>query len=690
MINYPSTAITFKTQDRLLYTTYDAIGINMLKYNNDSSNVFNIIDIACMEIGNAGYDINYQMNLTLNNVDFISIDRINRFLVKDIKVINYNQESGIYESDKITGYSRYTNREYDLRCCDKFLDFARHTLPFDAFLENTGNPTLQEIVMIISPNLESDIDLRFTQSRITVNILTVELFPIGLISDGYDPEKTDNILPYIKITGLDKDYKESSEKIFITRHEDLQSTKEFIRLSKIILFGFNHSVTVKIEPYAKNRVCNFNQSFVDREEQYTFDTICTVDQYNKSLVLLSRDNSISFLSQYTAIEKADFNLLPRDNILDYHIDYSNNIIYMIVEELGITKSLYAFPLLLPYSRRNLHKLQRTQNQAVKVEYTRDTLQSQYNISVFPSHKAHGVDSVRILKRSLFEDSQKKGQFQLSTASNDKIYTKGDVVSFNNENWICNTTYTVLRRFSTASEGFDTTSDRYVEDRSRMSMELETTGKWTKEKVILKDNIIIDLLRYNIETNTFVFKFSELFNDTDECILEIEVNGLEHSSCQILVQDKKIEKLFSRTITELFSYVDFNSLLFTDGTIYPLSNSQDQLLSDNINTYKTSSFGQLTIEQFKLYYVSSRNYMTINGYNIVPIFDSFYFDESTKTIVTSDTISHIFNKVDNTSGGTDPWLNGEVLAGNVDIDPSPAVILRPEILTDKEDNVFFRK
>jgi hypothetical protein len=600
---YPINAITIKEINRLNYITYDAISINPNGKNNDCSKTVRLIDVASSEFIRAKFDLHYLPTLTLSEIDFVAIDRVNRFNLSQINVVDKTVQNYPRCDTPITGYSLYTNTLYTLKNINSFTDFTRHSLPVDMFFENSGltiSHTVEDIDLI------NDVEHMFVspfmanKSRVTVNIINYDISHMLLMVD-----------PYFEITGIDANYNNIKETLFITNDYDLVTKNEYVEISSIVVVGLTKGITIKLLPYIKSRIAKLDYTYIDREDFTPLTAVFSLDTIANKLNISRLNDTSYFPAQLESYESFDLDEISTHTINDYIFDNNNRMLYVISSDTNNDKFITAYPLIAPYSMTNLGKLQSSEIQTIKVEYTKSTLDRKYFLIIFPSQKIHGVEYMDI--SILHPYKAARGLWKESV-----IYSIGDLVIFNGEPFIC-----------------------LVE---HISSSVFNINNFTMQRVYLIQDFLLDLISFGVETNRFEIDFDILFELDCESIINIETRGTESCILQILAQNHKLAPIVSKPMAEMFIYNNKSDLSSDTSIIYAIENQTIKLLTDKLNNYNYQNNSAINIQStdFHLYSITSNEGIGINNYNIVNVFDTFYMDWDNRTIITSDTITHVIN------------------------------------------------
>lgn len=541
MLDYQLIAKTIKTIDNFDYSLYRSISYNMLKYNNDSSTTLRVLSSLIDGIKGIKEDIVYKPKFNLNLLDFITIDRFNAFRLNKINNINIIEDRNIIYINNIKGYSKYSNKEYDLEYIENNKDFVRHSLPKDMFLGENIFSDGYELISL-TPNMKENIYKKIKNSKITIRPYS-----------GFNPSSILNGKSvFIKIEGIDICGREISEVIEVKSNIDYISSYEYSYIKSIIQSNSIATLTIVLFPYENGEFIKWDKTIVDREELDEYDCLLSVDTERKGLLFsLITENSDTFPYIADDFKIVKFNIPQDKEIWASYIDKPNRLVYLILSD----KKLYCFPLIIPTTYNNTLDSLKTRYQSIKIEYTEDSINEVYNFYLFPSHVANDIESLSIF--------------------------------INGEEYIT--------------------------------------------------NILLDSIRYNIDTNKIVIPFSSLFYNTTNCIIEFRTYGTEEGISPIYIDNSPLEPLY---ISDLANISTFN-------------NNTPQLNSVNFSTYyKTNNrigykeyiSGDLLIdENCTLIKLSNNSNVLLNGYKIINIFNTFTFDEPERVVITSDTITHLIGE-----------------------------------------------
>lgn len=604
---YPKNALTFKDLDSAIYLTYSAMSLNMNQHNHDSSNTFFLLNIAAKEFIRSKYDIEYQPSFALTSVDFTTIDRINRFQISNIKVLERDSNNGAINAvDLISGYSSLTNSVYQLENVNTYSDFIRHSIPCDIFLEGRSNTSTivrsEPLTILLQPFIKTNIyNFNVKNSKITINIL----------SDNIQNYLTST--PKLKITGINKNFEEISEYIEIDKAYNLDSVNEYISITSITSYNIEViNLSIIIYPYLYHSAGKARLNFVDREDLLTeYESLYTLDKNNKTLNL-SLNNSINtFPSIFNDVECIPLNLPDTFSIDKYIFDEDNGLLYTICIDDDNEKYLIAFPISIPFSYENIRSLKNTQNQTLKISYIRDTVNKLYSFEVFPTSSDYNFESMEITLKYSYKTP--KGLWQQN-----RSYQVGDLVEYGGNEYIC--------KFAHIS-----------------SIVLDT-DKFINANVYITKDFLLELIYSGIESNKFDISFDLLFPFDTECIVDFTTNGVTNCTQQILCQYHKLDPCLIKSFKELFTSFKLNDkTAYNESVLSPIENDENKVLNLS-NQYRYSEFGGINIYgNFYLWKDSSTGEILLDDFKITNVYNTFFLDYSTDTLITSDTITHIFNE-----------------------------------------------
>ena len=604
VVIYPKNAITMKDVDSLNYLTYASMSVNLNQYNNECSNTYMLLNIAAREIYRSIFDIQYQPTFSLENVDFTTIDRINRFNLEHIDKLTLNTNTNsISASDYIIGYSVLTNNAYKLENVNSFTDFTRHSIPCDAFAEIYNKiESLSPVKLTLQPYKKININqFKVCDSRISIELVDYNI--LNILTD----------TPKVKVSGIDIFDMPAEEIIEITNGYSVESIFEYKSINSVMVMGVTTSISILLNPYIIKRYGKINFKYVDKEDPLTeYEAVYSFDKNDKSLKVSLLNNANMYPARFDYVESIQLNIPEEFSVDEYTFDDANGLLYTIcVDELS-NKLFLAFPISIPFSFENIGELYNTEKQSLKITYNRDTINRFYQFEVWPTSNSYGFDSLDISIKHSY--SRKMGLW-----SSNRSYLVGDLVIFSGIEYICT-----------------------VGHISSLSFDL---NKFTDASKKVVSNFLIELISSSIESNRFEISFDDLFLNDTESIVEFTTSGNEICIQQILCQYHKLDPCIIKDLKWLLSTFVVDKLSPLDDTIlYPIENEENKLIMSKIERYRYSLPVKLDYsEKFYIYKVSTSGKININGYPIVNIYNTFFIDQQTNTLVTSDTITNIFNQ-----------------------------------------------
>lgn len=643
IFNYIKNAITMKDIYSWTYDTYTAMSLNKNQYNNDSSNTFLLLSCIASELYRSKLDIEYYPTFRLSNIDFTMIDRINRFNTNEILALKYTNDNSIYSDDYIYGYSALTNITYDLENINSYGDFLRHSIPCDIFL--IGRDTSLNIeystpkTYFLSPNILFNLNnFNVQNSNISIQLLSFNILPYI------------NGIPKIKISGLDKEYNVITEELLIDRYETIISVNEYSSITSLLCTGVTDTnITIKLFPYIIHNVGISNSNYVDRDDIIASrSSFYRVNTDNNSLKLSILNDTECYPPNYDDVEEILLNIPSTFSILNYTFDNENGLLYLICNDSDDSENyIVIFPVCIPFSNENFKTLKKTNNQTLKVSYTRDTINKVFSFEVFPTSSTYNFESMEITLRYSYK--RLRGVWEAN-----RSYYQGDLVVFNGEEYIC--------------------SENHISDSTINII------KFIKANIKIVDNFLLELISSGIESNRFDISFDKLFPFDTECIVDFTTNGFTNSTQQILCQYHKLDPCIIKPLKKLFESfklgIDDSS---SDNIIHPIQNTSNKLLNKH-EVYKFSlDYAYTNNNIYTLYKLSDDCGIYLNGFKLTNVFNTFYLDNSTNTIITSDTITHLFNqKLEDIQTYT------KFIVGRFDGDNVPIII------SDSYDRLFVNK
>ncbi len=324
MLNYTVHAITVKDASRFLYDLYSAIGVNMLKYNHDSSATIRLLSSLTDTSNSVIEDLVYVPNFTLTGLEFISIDRITGFSIASIT--SFSEENK--EDRVLIGYSRYSDSYHILKKVDKDSDFIRHSIPSEAFFS--------DIVHVNDPVEITLVPNKKTQVGLAVSNSVVSLSPIYGFAN-YAKLEIDTPIS-IKIFGRDMHNEEVTENINIVTSTDHNSIGEYSFIDAVMLLNSTSNVVIKIHPFITGDEVLWDKMIVTREEQDPIPTIITVDRESKQLVFNTISTDITkYPLDYEKFKTVDLDIPVNAEIQSSYIDVGNRLLYITAVEDATTE-----------------------------------------------------------------------------------------------------------------------------------------------------------------------------------------------------------------------------------------------------------------------------------------------------------------------------------------------------------------
>jgi hypothetical protein len=597
---YPTQAITMKDLPRLSYLTVSALSLNLNRQNGVHTNTYRLIDILAKEFLRNAFDLDYLTSFRLDNVDFISIDRINRFYVNMLQEeIVYNNAGHVSSTRLLHGYSAYTNTIYELFNCNKYNDFTRHSIPVDLFTELPKNMNLTIESISVPPNgsFKYTAPLIANNSRITIRLLNynVKIY-LTLVK------------PYLVIKGINRDFKYQEEVLYIIDTDDIVTINEYYSINEIEAIGINTYAILEILPFIHKHMAPLEYKYCDAEDGFELECVYTFNHLEKTLSIANINRTNSFPGFLDIYETAEINL-PECHLIDsYHMDSANKTLYIVSQDTDQERWISLFPIIIPFYSTNNNATKSSQDQSVKVNVVKDSVNKKYILTIFPASKEFSTDIMNIsIIRSHIEE---KGLWESNID-----YEIGDLVVHSGTVYICKV---------------DHTSD-----------DIFSTLNFTLQQRYLVENFLLEIISYGIETNRFEIEFSDLFEYDAESIIQIETFGNAACITQILAQDHMINPILSRKVKDILVYNDPDSLVQLPGMIVPVENCNNRLLGDKITAYNCGDQPNLnTKESIIIFYQTSSNTFFLNNVPIHNVFNTFFLDWDTGTIITSDTITHI--------------------------------------------------
>ena len=543
MFTYNLNAITTKTLIKFSYLLYEAAGVNLLKYQNDSSAILRVLGCAVSTAEETLEDLPYRTDFKMNNLEFLSIDKINAYYVRQVVGINYLYDSIMY-GNHIYGYSRYTNKEYELKYISNMKDFTRHVLPCDVFF--SGNETVQASTEItLFPYTKNTISKTINNTLCTIRLLK-----------GFHRSSLEDYESNIRLSikGLDITGRYVEEIIIIEENIDYLTNNEYSYIESIELLGSEISAKIEIFPYIVGDIAIWRSEIVDKEfSDIKNKTIITIDRTKRRLIFNTIINDpIVYPKELDPYKNIELQIPIEETIVNHYIDSANSLVYIVTD----ANKLYCFPLIIPTSYYDQLDTIKTEYQSIKVDYKEDCVDESYTFYIFPSTK---VNDTEVLN----------------------IFINGEVY---------------------------------------------------------EENILLDLLKTNIESNEIKIPFSTLFQSNTFAYIEFVTYGEETSVTPIYIDKSVLQPLYIKNLLNIQDFKEEPEIL--DGEI-EVKFSLPTLKSSVYDYNQTYNYPVIYVdEETKIIKLSGSTNILINGNKIVNVYDAFYLDQGSENIVTHDTITHI--------------------------------------------------
>lgn len=531
MLEYPIKAQTTKTINRFTYNLYNCISNNMLKYNNDSSATLRLLSCFIDTALEPLEDLLYKPKFNLNHLDFITIDRINTFPLNKIPNISLIKDYGITFCEKIIGYSKYTNKEYDMEYIENESDFARHSYPKDMFIGEYVYSGGYELISL-PPFKEINIDMKVEDSKVTIKQYS------GFNGYNFDNNKTIEI----KLFGIDIKGNETEETITIDSNIDYISKKEFSFINKVMSIGATSTVSIVLYPYENGEYIEWDYNIVDREMFDKYQTYLTINKDYKCLNFNILQNNNSIFPSELEVFKAVKLSIPDDEIIwESYIDKPNRLIYILTS----AGKLYVFPIIIPieYSK-DLDSI-KTEYQSIRIEYYEDSTREIYTFYIFPSHKTNDIEEMSIFINGIEYESNILLDLYRQNIETNKFEITFDVL-FNNSD-------TALVEFKTYG------SKECISPVFLSNKKLEPL--YIKDLNVIENfnnNTISGFIKYSTTNNYVGYKeYNPVnFNIDENCTL-IKLSNVSN----VLINGNKIINLYNT-----FTFNEIEKNIYTSDTI----------------------------------------------------------------------------------------------------------------------------
>lgn len=386
---YKPSAITKKNINKFSFLANLGIGVNMLKYLNDNSLVYRLLQCASVEFENTYDNLKYAIRFDYNKVPFNSIDAINVF---NISSTDLYAENSIYLSS-IYGYSKYTGNIYNLLGIVNENEFTKYSYPCDIIFSKSasGFYSLEDEELYLKEGKEVFLNKACNNTKITIRP-----------KDGFGRDKLSYIddIMYIKIYGYDISSNKIEETIPIEEYIDYESSNSYSFIEKVLSIGNKSTITIEVYPYILGEISVWKNNIVDREYADEYKTILTVD-INENLLLFHRrlPNQNGYPDEYDLETCVELNIEDTETIYSYLIDSDEELLYIITSE----KKLYCFPVIMPYKFNTELEDIKTKKQAIKVSYKNDEYNKKYIFTIQPIGKTNDVELLDIyINDSIYE------------------------------------------------------------------------------------------------------------------------------------------------------------------------------------------------------------------------------------------------------------------------------------------------
>lgn len=623
MLSYPFTAITAKSIERFTYDLYSCINVNKLKYNNDSSAVLRVISVFTDILSRSIEDLGYQITMTMSGMEFINIDRLAKYNLAITPGLQMITAGGIKTINKLVGFSKYTNKTYTLNQVYDQSEFVRHSFPCDMFLSGDKDIAAAGITSTLAPFVTIPLKMNVKNSVITFKLLS-----------GADIESVldMNIPMSIRINGLDTRGGEITEILDIVNDIDFQSAREYSFVNNLMLTNSSVSVMVTVFPYITGENVTWQEKYVDRETEEETNAIINIDYGKKAMninMLVTRDDI--YPNDFETIRQIPFKLeLDNEQIHAYYADPDNRLIYIVttrdIDQHNAEKKLYCFPMIIPASTCTTIDRDKTLYQSIAIDYFEDSINEAYTFYIFPTSKTNDVELMNIrIKRISNKDTYMTWMPSTPYALGDEAVYAGVIYS-------CMSAHT--------------------------SSATHDMSKWTPNIIEYKSDMLLDLISSDIETNRLVIPFSDLFaTNFTECIVEFSTYGEQESVLPIFLYKPELIPLYVKNLsTILLSWGDpatayLKPIESSTDTEYPFYNIgglgfgeyDGEGFGGTGSLVVPSSFGGVVLENISdisIYKLSNSGNIMIDGAKVINVFDTFYFDDDTNTVITSDTITQM--------------------------------------------------
>jgi len=386
----------------------------------------------------------------------------------------------------------------------------------------------------------------------------------------------------IKLTLIGDDIwgEEISEEISITTTVDYISKNRFSLIKGILLVNSSSAVEIALFPYILGDIVIWDKGFIDREELDTYMTAIHVDADSKELIISTiRQNPSEYPYNYDPVKAIPLEMEEYEGIQASFIDIQNELIY-------VTTS--------------------------KEELVDDVNVTVNNLKCYPLIIPKNHEEYKIL---------------------DMIKTEYQSMKIEYVDDSLNKKYTFYV--------FPSAKDNGIE-----FMHILINGE------VHEEDILLDTIREGIETNRFEIPYNRLFDNTETALVEFRTYSTDgESNHPIIVENAKLKQLFNIKIPD--SVLPFVEIPDGEYTVPSIKSSKIDYFPAGAFGYGEHGYGGILIngEVFgyggipvknitRLYKLSMSGSILVDGFKIVNVYDSFYFDELEERLVTSDTITHI--------------------------------------------------
>lgn len=379
IVNYTPTAITKLNINKFTYSTYESLNVNALKYANDSSVIFRLMQSACLKLDNQYENMPYHIRFDYNNIRNQCIDSVNLF---NLNLSSFKADDKIFMSS-LYGFSKYTGCIYKLHGVYSDKEFTRFSYPCDMAFTNpaSGLYSLDVTSVSLREGISNSINKPINNTKITLR----PMFGFNQNSLTY----IDDII-YINIEGFDISNNKVKETISITSMADFVTKNEYSFLSKMSSVGNKAAVTIDIYPYVLGEIEIWKDKIIDKEDADVYSAIAYINKEKKQLVF-SRElnNPTGYPNIYDTETNIDLVLGENEIIYSYVID--NDLIYVTTSG----NKIYCFPLIVPYIVDTSYDNLKTREQAIKVTYYNDEIHNSYKFTIIPSSKTNDIEILNI-------------------------------------------------------------------------------------------------------------------------------------------------------------------------------------------------------------------------------------------------------------------------------------------------------